>query len=267
MTPFLDGTVAIVTGASSGLGRSASLLLAHAGAAVVLVARNETSLAKVAAEIEDDGGTCLVAPADLASDSDVAGMVAAAVDTYGRIDFLLNCGGNIAGLGKHLWEISPEEWDASFQTNATGVLNLIRHIAPVMIDQGSGRMHFLTTSATLVPKDKTGCYASAKSVANHMVQTLVEDLGPRGVTANVFNPGPIDTESYREMTRSIALTAQNQQTNPQSPDVAARLLLWLCAPETADVTGEFIYWNHPNTKAAFQEFLDQYQVGTPVLTA
>lgn len=267
MTPFLDGTVAFVTGASSGLGRSTALLLAHAGASVVLVARGEAKLNAVAAEIEEDGGICHVAVADLASDTDVANAVASAVDRFGRIDFLLNCGGNIEGLGKLLWEVSPADWEASVRANATGVLNLIRHVTPVMIDQGAGRMQFLTTSATLMPQEKTGCYASAKSVANHMVQTLVEEAGPLGVIANVFNPGPIDTESYRAMIGSIELSAQNQRTSPQSPDVAARLLLWLCSPDTEDVTGEFVYWNHPNTKEAFQDFLKRYQIGVPVLTA
>lgn len=263
MKPFLTGTVAFVTGASNGLGRAAAILLAQAGASVTIIARSEDALDAVAAEIAAEGGDCLAVTADLGSDADIAAAVRETIDRFGKIDFMINCGGTIEGIGKHIWDTTAEEWDNSLQTNATGAMNLIRHIAPVMRDQRNGRMQFITSAATLVPTEKTGAYAASKAVVNHLVQTLVLELGPMGIQANVFNPGPIDTDSFRKVSDAIEFAGQGQ-TSPQAPEVAARLILWLCSPETAGVTGEFINWNHPNTKEAFSAFLKTYQVGTPV---
>lgn len=268
MRPFLKGRVALVTGASHGLGAGTAKLLARAGAAVVATADDCDALAEVVESIKAEGAHAMAIPAVLASDADVASMVDEAVSAAERIDYLVNLDDTTATIGKNLWELSVEDWADVSATNTTSVLNLIRHLVPVMQAQHCGHLLFQSSSSTFRPWPETGGFAASKAAVNQMVQTLALELHDSGVTVNAFNPGPIDTavfddvsEALQRSGRALRPDGDTSVTAGRPPELVAQLLLWLCSPETTDLNGEFIQWNNPNTLEAMQQFLQAQQIG------
>lgn len=260
MIPYLTGQTAFVTGASKGLGRATAQLLARAGANVVAFARDQTELDSLVSEIRSEGGHALAVSGDLGEDAAIAEAVKQALDAFGRVDLLLQIGGSTAGIGAKMWETSPDDWAGIWSVNANGPLNLIRHIAPVMKRNNAGRMLFISSPATMTPTVGTGAYAACKAAVNQMVQTLSLELRAHRVAVNAFSPGPIDTGSWAEVA-PVLQPPGGQPVKPQDPMTAARLPLWLCAPETAHLTGEFIHWANPETSQALKQFAAQYQLG------
>lgn len=253
MHPFLKDTVALVTGASDGLGAATARLLARAGASVVLTARRPDRLAQLGEIISGNGGTAHPVAADLASDDSVAALVASALHRFGRLDFVLNIGGSAEGIGAPLWQVSAAEWTALEAANIAGPLNLIRHALPPMLDRGRGRMLFLSSSATERPVALSAAYAASKAAVNAMVATLPLEVGRAEVAFNAFNPGPIDTPTYGRVTRALHQGAEARAL-AQPAERAAALPLWLCAPDTHGVTGEFVQWRDPDVMPLLREF-------------
>lgn len=258
MVPFLSDRVALVTGASRGLGAGTAKMLARAGATVVLTARDQATLDVVADDIRAEGGKVAACAAELADDSAVRQMVEQTVDAFGRIDFLLSIGGSADGIGTDLDSVAPDVWARLWEANVTGPLNLVRHILPVMRQQQAGRLFFLSSSATFRPMFNTGAYGATKAAVNHLVQSIAAQPNYGGITACAFNPGPIDTPVFAQV--SAALWQGQTSDATRSPETAARLLLWLCSAETEGLTGEFVQWNSPNTMAAVGAFLQRYQI-------
>lgn len=259
MTPFLDQTVAVVTGASDGLGAAAARLLSRAGASVVITARRQDRLDLLARIIEADGGRVLPRAADLASDAAVGELVADALDRFGQIDFVLNIGGSAGAIGTSLWQVSPADWAQVEAANLTGTLNLIRHLVPHMLERQQGRMLFLSSSATVRPVARTGAYTATKAAVNSMVQTLALEMDGAPIAFNAFNPGPIDTPTYRSVVAALNQPQQMLQI-ARPPEEAAVLPLWLCSPETYGVTGEFVQWRDPDVYPALNEFAAKLQL-------
>lgn len=262
MRPFLNGRVVLVTGASKGFGAGTARVMARAGASVIATARDSDALASVVDGIRDEGAECLAIPADLTQDGEVADLVSGAVRAAGRIDVLINIAGSAEAIGTKLWETPPEAWQRLCTTNLTGPMNLLRHIVPVMQTHYDGRLLFLSSPATFQPQPETGAYAATKAGVNQIVQTLVLELQNSGITANAFNPGPIDTPLYGQISAVLNRDARGAIPAQGRPaELAAQLLLWLCAPETQGLTGEFIQWDNPNTLAAMEEFRQAYGIG------
>lgn len=245
MHPFLQGSVAIVTGASDGLGAATARLLARAGATVVATARRRARLELLAEIIARDGGTALPVAADLSDDASVAALVQAALAAHGRIDFVVNIGGATAAMGVPLWQVDPADWTALAAANIAGPLHLIRHAVPHMLDRGTGRMLFLSSPATLEPVARSGAYAASKAAVNALVATLPLEVGAAQVAFNAFNPGPVDTPTFQQVMRALEAPPMARR-GAQPAERAAVLPLWLCAPETFGVTGRFIQWNDPD---------------------
>ncbi len=262
MKPFLTGRVVLVTGASKGFGAGAARLMARAGATVIATARDSDALSGVVDGIRAEGAKGLAISADLTEDAQVAELVRQAVRVAGRIDVLINIAGSAEAIGTKVWETPPEAWHRLCATNLTGVLNLLRHTIPVMQTHHDGRLLFLSSPATFRPQPETGAYAATKAGLNQIVQTLALELRGAGITANAFNPGPIDTPLYGQIAEVLnrnALPAMPMQGRP--PELAAQILLWLCAEETRWLSGEFIQWDNPNTLAAMDEFRQVYRIG------
>ena len=144
----LEGKIAIITGAGKGIGREAALAVAAEGATVVAVARTQADLDETVRMIEDNGGTAISLSHDLTVEAEVQAMVDTVVEKYGRIDILVNNAGgypkeiykNIEHQAIKLWEWSEEQWDQIIKTNIKIPFFCFKHVLPVMIKQGSGRV-------------------------------------------------------------------------------------------------------------------------------
>lgn len=261
MTPFLNNSVALVTGASGGLGAATAVLLSRAGARVAALARSEDKLEKLAAGLRAEGAEAVAIAADLADFDSVGHAVARTVEAFGGIDLLVNVGGSAEGIGRRIWETPPEVFARDLAANAAGAFNLMHHAAPVMRMRPGARLAFLSSPATMTPGPATGAYAASKAAVNQLVQTLALELRQNAVAVNAFNPGPVATESWARISK--VLPSGPNAPQPQPPEVAAHLPLWLCAPESEGITGEFIQWNNPNTQEALNWFRANRQIDLP----
>lgn len=255
MPPFLAGHVAIITGAGVGLGAGVAHTLAAAGAAAVLVSRQLATVEKVAQEIHALGGIAMPLSCDITRSEQITGMAARTLEAFGRIDFLINIAGTVVGIGKRIWELGEDEWRQVSDTNISGPLLLCRAIAPVMLQQGSGRILMLTSSSADMPTPTAAAYGASKAAVNQLVRALGAELDGSGVTVNAFNPGPVatDTLAYVEHNLEFGRWRGRWASFARSPEEAARIVLWLCSPAAEHLTGQTISWRDPGTQAALAE--------------
>jgi len=190
----LQGKVALVTGAGSGIGRATAVRLARDGAAVVALGHSQDSADDVAAEIRSAGGTALPVAADVGDAAAVREVYARVERELGRLDVVVaNAGVN--GVWAPLEELEPEEWEATLATNLTGTFLTVRYAVPLLVRQGgavvvvssmNGTRTFTTAGASAYSTSKAGQVAFARMAA--------VELGPRGVRVNTVCPGAIDTD-------------------------------------------------------------------------
>lgn len=198
MTAALAGTVALVTGASSGIGAATARMLAAQGAAVALLARRADRLAEVAAAIEADGGSALPVPADVSDKAEVTAAVAAAVSRWGRLDILVNNAGLIR-TGEAA-AASLDDWDDLVTVNVQGVLYATRAALPHLIDAAAdsprGVADVVTVSSTAgwVARPGTAVYSLTKFGVNAFNEGLRQELVGSQVRVGVVGPGTVDTE-------------------------------------------------------------------------
>ena len=205
----LTDRVAIVTGASQGLGEAIALAMASAGAHVVIASRNVENLQRVAKEIEKLGRKSLVVPTDVTVTSQVENMVSKTVDEFGGTDILVNNAGGI-GVGAHqlhdpsltgsVREMSEETWDMVFAVNLRATFVCSKTVVPVMFSQGKGNIINLSSMAGLIAYPLWANYGAAKAGVSNLTETLAADFAPN-IRVNAIAPGviatPTVTEAYR----------------------------------------------------------------------
>ena len=194
---FLQDRIALVTGASRGIGVSTAEILARRGAKVAVSARTVSDLEAVAASIRKNGGEALAVPGDVVELAHVASMFETVVKKWGRLDILVNN----AGLGtpaKPVEEILPEEWDQTILLNLKSVYLCIRAAAPVMKRQGYGRIVNVSSFAGRFFSRLSGPhYSSAKAGVIGFTRHMAAELGPFGVCVNSVAPSPVLTERVK----------------------------------------------------------------------
>jgi len=191
----LTGQVAIVTGASRGIGRAIAEVFGRAGAKLTLVARTPESLAAVAAGLGQEIGasSVLSIPADVAVESQVNEVVRRTVEAFGRVDILVNNAGLISAGS--ILKIEPADWDRVIGANLTGAYLFSRAVAPIMERQKGGRIINIASISAQTGGISGGVhYSSSKGGMIAMTKTLARDLAPFGVTVNAIAPGQIDTD-------------------------------------------------------------------------
>ena len=183
--------VVFVTGASQGIGRTIATTFAARGDGVVLAARNAENLDDVAEEIRRDGGTCLAVPTDVTDPASIDEAVGRTLDGFGRIDAVIANSG-VGGPSGVLWELDPEDWDATFAVNVKGAFLTARATIPSMIERGAGSMVVIGSISGKRPLYGRTAYTSTKAALIGMVRTLAHEAGPHGIRVNLISPGFVD---------------------------------------------------------------------------
>jgi NAD(P)-dependent dehydrogenase (short-subunit alcohol dehydrogenase family) len=228
----LSGLVALVTGASRGIGRGLALALAAAGARVAVTSRQAGDLQSLVAEIAAAGGDAAAFAADLRAVESIATMVAAVHQRFGRLDILVNNAG--LGFNHDAVEVTEADWDEMMDVNLKGLFFASQAAAKLMLAQGRGRIINLSSQASVVGIPRHAVYCATKGGVNQLTKVLALEWSARGVTVNAVGPTFIYTPGTAE-----------RLDNPEfRADVLARLPIGKVGT-IADVAGAVIYLASP----------------------
>jgi NAD(P)-dependent dehydrogenase (short-subunit alcohol dehydrogenase family) len=241
----LAGRVALITGSASGQGRAAAQLFAEHGAAIAVVDIDDDGARETVACIERGGGRAFAMHADVSTRRDCDAMVAATVDTYGRLDVLYN---NAAiQMSGRVVETTEEMWDVTIATNLSAIFWACRAAIPHMLAGDGGSI--VNTSSTLGQQGSEGyaAYGAAKAGLIALTRQIAVEYGPK-VRANVIAPGSIDTPRFRKVTERMddagSFLAMLERTIPMRrlgrADDVARLALFLASDASAYTSGAVI---------------------------
>ena len=189
----LKDKVSIVTGAGKGLGKEMARALAQAGSDLVLVARHQEEIDRVALEIKAIDRKALAVVADVTRSDEISKMVERVQSEFGRIDILVNNAGQNATFAQHKCEDIPEgEWNSLIETNITGVFLITQIVGRTMLARGSGKIINIASSFGVRPVPKNLCYGVSKAAVIQMTKGLALEWAPRGITVNCIAPGSFD---------------------------------------------------------------------------
>lgn len=194
----LEGTVALVTGASSGIGAATARALAGAGASVVLAARRTDRLEALAAEIEDDGGAALSVPTDITDETDIERTIERTTEEFGRLDALVNNAGVM--LPAPVERADPDDWRRMVEVNLLGTMNVTRAALPALRAGDGGHVVALSSDAIEDPSARFGAYAATKAGVVAFADSLRSEVTDDGIRVTVVEPGVTDTELPEQVT-------------------------------------------------------------------
>jgi NAD(P)-dependent dehydrogenase (short-subunit alcohol dehydrogenase family) len=237
----LEGKVAIVTGASSGIGRASALLFAAEGAKLVVGARRASELDKLVTEINATGGEAVALAGDVRSEDYARGLVNLAVKRYGRLDVAFNNAGTL-GEGGASTGVSEAGWNDALAINLTGSFLGAKHQIAQMQKNGGGSVIFTSTFVGYTAAfPGVAAYAASKSGLIGLTQALAAEYGPQGVRVNAILPGAVDTAMYRDMNDTPEsqsfITNLHALKRVAKPEELARSVLYLASDDASFVTG------------------------------
>lgn len=227
MSKPLSEKIALVTGASRGIGAALALQLAQAGAHVVAVARTVGGLEELDDRITSAGGSATLVPLDIKDMDGIARLALALHERYGRLDVMVGNAGVLGPLSP-LGHVEPKDFDNNFAVNVTANWQLIRTMDPLLKASAAGRAVFITSGLSWSGKAYTGPYAAAKAALNALVQVYASETAITAVKVNAFNPGPTRTKMY-----AAGWPGVDPETLPTPDDVAATIVP-LCLPSCAE---------------------------------
>ena len=229
---YLSGRIALVTGASRGIGRAMALALARAGAHIVAVARTEGALTDLDDAVKAEGGAATLVPLDLRDGPGIDRLGAALYERYGKLDIFV---GNAGVLGKlsPLGHVEPKTWDEVMAVNVTANWRCVRSFDPLLRRSDAGRALFVTSGAATRCPAYWGPYAASKAALEALARTWAAETANSALRVNLLNPGPIRTRM-----RAIAMPGEDPETLPL-PETLAAAALPLFALALADTGAVF----------------------------
>ncbi len=243
----LKDRVAIVTGAASGIGAASARLFAAEGARLALVDQDKVGLGQVATDIEAGGGSAIIIPADVSSDSEARSGVEQVMDKWGRIDVLLTAAG--MSTGGTVDAIEEAAWDRTFAVNVKGTYLWIHYAIQPMIAAKSGAIVTIGSQLAQSSPGKNAAYVASKGAIASFTKTIAVDHAHQGIRVNALMPGVIDTPMpAKSLTRypdPEAMKAWWKQRHPMGrigqPEEVARAALFLASDDSSFVTGTLLF--------------------------
>ncbi len=224
MTKPLSSRIALVTGASRGIGYFTARALAKAGAHVIAVARTQGGLEELDDEIRKDGGAATLVPLNLTDFDGIARLGAALHERHGKLDILVGNAG-VAGPSSPLGHIEMKPWNEVMAINVSANFQLIRCMEPLLRKSDAGRAVFVTSAAASQANAYLGPYAASKAALETLARAWAQETANTPLRVNLFNPGPTRTRM-----RAIVFPGEDPLTL-ETPDRVAELILPMCASD------------------------------------
>lgn len=239
----LEGKVAIVTGAASGIGRAIALRLAEFGSAVVVLDINERGGKAVVDEIESQGNRAMFFNCDVSSAAHCHAAVAQVIEKMKRIDILCNCAG--IAIRKDVVELTEEEWDRAFDITLKSIYLLSHEVVPIMIRNGGGCIINIGSGWSLKGGPRAASYCAAKGGVVNLTRAMAIDHGKHNIRANCVCPGDVDTPMLFSECRQLGEdreeflreAANRPLSRIGAPDDVANAVLFLASPMASWITG------------------------------
>jgi 2-deoxy-D-gluconate 3-dehydrogenase len=247
----LEGRVALVTGASRGIGRAIALALAAAGAAVACGARTRDQVDAVAREISGAGGRAAAFTLDVTRPADIVAVVADVERQLGGIDVLVNNAG--VTFDKKSIDVTDEEWDAVVATNLTSMFRCARAVAPGMIARGRGKIINIGSMYGIIGVARYAAYCATKAAADGLTRSLATEWARHGIQVNCLAPGYVNTDIPKaaladEKTRALFLSKVPARRIAEPEDVGP-LAVYLASSASDHMTGQTVYLDGGQTIA------------------
>ncbi len=241
MSKRLEGKVALITGASSGIGHATAQLFAAEGAKLVVGARRQAELDKLVTGIVAAGGQAVALAGDVRDEDYAKALVALAVEHYGRLDVAFNNAGTLGEAGPSTG-VSEAGWSDTLAINLTGAFLGAKHQIAEMLKHGGGSVIFTSTFVGYTfAFPGVAAYAASKSGLIGLTQALAAEFGPQGVRVNAVLPGAVDTDMYRDMNNTAEsqafVTNLHALKRVAKPEELARSVLYLASDDSSFVTG------------------------------
>jgi NAD(P)-dependent dehydrogenase (short-subunit alcohol dehydrogenase family) len=239
----LEGKVAMVTGAASGIGRGVSFRLAEMGAFVAVLDIDENRGSETATEIEAHGGKASFLKCDVRSTADCRQAVDTVIEKFSKVDILCNCTG--IAIRKDIVELTEDEWDLALDVTLKGIYLLSREVVPHMIRSGGGSIINIGSGWSLKGGPRAASYCAAKGGAVNLTRAMAIDHGKHNIRVNCVCPGDVDTPMLRsecaqlgEDREAFMREAANRPlARVGTPDDIANAVLFLASPMSSWITG------------------------------
>ena len=245
MTARLVDRIALVTGATRGIGRAVTLALASEGAHVVAVGRTQGALEEIDDAVRAAGGAATLVPLDMRDYPGIYRLAGALNERYQKLDILIGNAG-VVGQRSPLDHIDPPNWDEVMAVNVTANWHLIRAMNALLRRAEAGRVALITSGAATHPRAYSGAYSVSKAAANALGQIYAAETSSTAMRVNLFNPGPTRTRM-----RALVMPGEDPMTLP-TPEAVAEKIVDLCLPDCTETgklydfrAGKFLEFSEP----------------------